>query len=263
MKTGRGVLLAISIIFLGGAGIASAADVVAPAQEQAPAPTGWTFNAAPYAWLAGIDGSIGQFGFPPVDVDASVGDILENFDIGLMGAGEARNGQWGIAMDFMYVRLSADADTPFGVLADHIDVTSTTFTAFGAAEYRLAETPDMSLDILGGARVWSVDTEVDPVGGLLDPLSFSDGDTWVDPMLGAKARVSLTDTVYVTGWGMVGGFGAGSKVSWDVMGALGYSVTDSFSLVGGWRALGVDYENGDFVFDVVQSGPILGAVIRF
>ena len=44
---------------------------------------------------------------------------------------------------------------------------------------------------------------------------------------------------------------------------LGYEVTDSISMIGGYRALGVDYADGDFVFDVVQHGPILGAVFRF
>jgi hypothetical protein len=34
------------------------------------------------------------------------------------------------------------------------------------------------------------------------------------------------------------------------------------SLVAGYRGLGVDYENNGFVFDVVQHGPILGAVFR-
>ena len=47
------------------------------------------------------------------------------------------------------------------------------------------------------------------------------------------------------------------------MGAVGYEVTESTSLIAGYRALGVDYQNGDFLFDVVESGPILGALVRF
>ena len=31
----------------------------------------------------------------------------------------------------------------------------------------------------------------------------------------------------------------------------------------GYRALGVDYENDGFVYDVVQHGPVLGMVFRF
>ena len=47
------------------------------------------------------------------------------------------------------------------------------------------------------------------------------------------------------------------------MGGAGYQFTDSFSAVIGYRAAGVDYENDGFVYDVVQQGPIIGAVFRF
>lgn len=47
------------------------------------------------------------------------------------------------------------------------------------------------------------------------------------------------------------------------MGGVGFDVNTWLSLVGGDRALGVDFQDGDFVFDVVQHGPIFGGVIRF
>jgi hypothetical protein len=62
---------------------------------------------------------------------------------------------------------------------------------------------------------------------------------------------------------MIGGFGAGSDLTWDVLAAAGYQWNDRFSLVAGYRALGVDYDKDGFVYDVVQHGPILGAVFRF
>ena len=67
----------------------------------------------------------------------------------------------------------------------------------------------------------------------------------------------------MTGWGIIGGFGAGSKFMWDVMGGLGYAFTESSSIVAGYRGLGVDYRNDGFVFDVIQHGPIIGAVFKF
>jgi hypothetical protein len=253
-------LLAISGTMLAGA--AFAADPALPPTDQ-PVESGWTFTAAPYLWMAGIEGTIGQFGLPPVDVDASFIDVMENFDIGAMAVGEARNGRFGIAFDFQYIKLSANADTPFGVLADSVEVTSQTLTALAAAEYRVVETDTASVDLMAGGRLWSVDTDIDPQGGLDGPLSFSDGDTWVDPIVGARARVNLSEQFYLTGWGMIGGFGVSSDFTWDVMAALGYEFTDTFSMVGGYRALGVDYTNGSFVFDVVQHGPIIGGVFRF
>src|SRR5262245_31125384 len=114
------VLLAMSAGMLAATSIAAAADAVVPAPAPAPDEERWTFNVAPYIWAAGMDGTIAQFGFPPVSVDASFSDILEHFDIGLMGAGEGRYGDFGLLTDFMYVKLSTSAPTPFGVIANHI-----------------------------------------------------------------------------------------------------------------------------------------------
>jgi opacity protein-like surface antigen len=255
-------LLALPATMLAGAAVA--ADAALPeAPPELPQESGWTFTVAPYLWMAGIEGSIAQFGFAPVDVDASFIDILENFDIGAMAVAEARNGPFGIAMDFQYTKLSVEADTPLGLAAERVEVESETLTALLAGEYRIFETDAASVDLMAGGRLWSVETTIDPRGGPADGLFFSDGDTWVDPIVGARGRADLSDSFYLTGWGMIGGFGVNSDFTWDVMGALGYEVTDSISMIGGYRALGVDYADGDFVFDVVQHGPILGAVFRF
>jgi opacity protein-like surface antigen len=253
-------LLATSMMLM--AGVAFAADPATPSSEL-PAESGWTFAAAPYLWMAGIEGTIGQFGLPPVDVDASFIDVLENFDIGAMMVGEARYDRFGVAFDFQYVKVSAGADTPLGLLSDKVEVTSETLTVLVAAEYRVVETNTASLDLMAGGRLWSVDTDLDPQGGPADPLFFSDGDTWVDPIVGARGRVNLSPEFYLTGWGMIGGFGVASDLTWDVMGGAGYAVSDRVSLIAGYRALSVDYENDGFQFDVVQHGPILGARISF
>jgi len=50
---------------------------------------------------------------------------------------------------------------------------------------------------------------------------------------------------------------------WDIMGGLGYEFTETSSVVVGYRALSVDYSNEGFVFDIVQRGPLMGAVFRF
>lgn len=45
---------------------------------------------------------------------------------------------------------------------------------------------------------------------------------------------------------MVGGFGAASDFAWDVLAGVGYEWNQSFSVVGGYRALGVEYGSGGF-----------------
>jgi hypothetical protein len=116
---------------------------------------------------------------------------------------------------------------------------------------------------MAGLRLWSVDTDLSFSGGVLDGVSRSDGDTWVDPLIGAKGRLDLTSRLYLTGWAMVGGFGVSSDLMWDALGGIGYQFSDTFSTVLGYRGAGVDYAKAGFEYDVIQHGPVLGAVIRF
>ena len=82
--------------------------------------------------------------------------------------------------------------------------------------------------------------------------------------MGLKGSALVGDTnFFVNGWALVGGFGVSSEIMWDVYGAVGYQFTDSFSSTLGFRALGVDYEDDNFVYDITQYGPQLGFLFRF
>ena len=54
-----------------------------------------------------------------------------------------------------------------------------------------------------------------------------------------------------------------SDSAWDVMASVGYEIKDDFSLTVGYRHQEVDYREGDFLFDVELSGPIIGLVFGF
>jgi len=106
-----------------------------------------------------------------------------------------------------------------------------------------------------------VDTDISFAGGPLNGASFSDGDTWVDGLVGVRGNFNITPQVYLTGWGLIGAGQA--DLDWDVAASFGYRFNDSISALAGYRAMGVDYSNDGFVFDVIQHGPVLGMVIRF
>jgi hypothetical protein len=229
-----------------------------------PAPAGWRFTVAPYIWATGIEGTSGLFGLPPQDIEASFSDILENLDGALMIAGEARYDRYSFGLDLMYSKIGASVDTPFGIVADSIDVTNTMFVATGVAGYAVYQTEAANIDLFAGGRLWTTDTDFEFNGGVFDDRSPSDGATWVDPIIGSKFRAALGESSFsLSGWAMLGGFGVSSDFMWDVMGGLGYEITESASVFAGYRALGVDYESDGFVLDVTQQGPVLGGVFRF
>jgi hypothetical protein len=235
-----------------------------PDAKQVESQSGWTFTVAPYFWAAGISGDTAQFGLPEVHMDANFGDLLKNLDFAFMAAGEARYDRYSIFSDIIYTKLGADADTPRGILADSVDVTSKTFAGLLGVGYSVLEDQSGHLDIVGGIRVWSVDTTIGFNGGAVGPIlgEKSDSATWVDGVAGVRGNYFFTPEVYLTGWGLVGAGGA--DVDWDVALGVGYKFNDSVSAIAGYRALGVNYSNDDgFVFDAVQQGPILGVAIHF
>jgi hypothetical protein len=264
MKRALAYAMTCAGIFLLAGGV-KAADVyspVTPETQQVVTEGGWTFSIAPYFWATGISGEVGQFGLPPVDVDADFGDIFDHLDFGAMAIGEARYDRYSIFGDIMYAKISGAAGTPRGILASSVGVSTETFAGLLGAGYSLLDDSSGRLDVVGGVRVWSVDTDISFSGGILDGVSRNDGATWVDAMAGLRGNYSITPKVYLTGWGLVGAGEA--DIDWDVAGAIGYRFNDRISAVAGYRALGVDYSDDDgFVFDVVQQGPILGLVVRF
>lgn len=249
-----------------------AADLPGPAQHFE-TESGWEISVAPfYGWIAGIDGSLAAFGSQRVDIDVTpldlienIDDVIESLDFAIMAAAEVRKDRFGVFTDLVYYQISTDEATP-GPLFSGVEVTDEllVFTALGS--YRIFDSEAAHLDALAGIRVWSVDLNLDFDAGVLPAANFSDGATWVDPVVGVKGRVSLTEHLYLTSWAMIGGFGASSDSSdfmWDLFGAVGYEVRDWLSLVAGFRATHVDFEQDGFVYDVTFYGPLVGAVVRF
>ncbi len=256
-----------AVVALSGVGLANevrAADIyspVTPTVEQIETEDGWTFSVAPYFWAAGLSGDVASFGLPTIDVDASFSDILDNLDFAAMAIGEARNGRYSFFGDVIYTKIENSNATPRGILASTVDVTAETFAGLLGAGYAIADGPSGRLELIGGVKIWSAETKISFNGGFLDGIARSDSATWVDGVAGLRGTYAINSNFYLTGWGYVGAGGA--DIDWDVAGALGYRFNDTVATVVGYRALGVDYNDDGYVFDVVQQGPILGLVIRF
>lgn len=242
---------------------ANAADIttlMAPAAPVQETESGWQFTISPYFWMAGLSGDTAQLGLPTVHIDSSFSDIWSHLDFAASATAEARKDRFSIFTDIAYTKLSGDGKAR-GIFTDTVDVQSETFAALIGVGYTVFEDQQSHLDIVGGAKIWSVDTTISFRGGPLDGVSRDDSKTWVDGMVGVRGNYFFTPEIYLTGWGLVGGGGA--DVDWDVGLGLGYRFNDTISAIAGYRALGVNYDNDGFIFDVVQQGPILGLSIRF
>jgi len=231
--------------------------------EAAAATDGWTFTSAVYLWTAGIDGTMAAFGAPAADASASIGEVLDRLDAGFMGVGEMRRGRFSLAGDVFWVRLSEEKGSAVGPIPARVTVTTESSMWTGVAGYALVRGETATLDAFAGARLWSVDNQLRFGSGPLEGAAARDDATWLDPLVGLKGLARFGGRYFVRGWAVVGGFGAGSDSMWDVMGAVGCRVTDTFSIAVAYRMLSVDYRDDGFAYDIEQSGPMLGVVLEF
>ena len=220
---------------------------------------GWHFIVAPYLWFPGISGTVGALGHD-ASVHVSGSDVLSYFNFGLMGYVEASKDRLVFPVDFMWVRLTDDKGLPendFGQTSAKAYVTESILTPkFG---YRVVDYDRFKIDVLAGIRYWHLGQNLS-----LHPSGFyqSQSANWVDGLGGSKIELGLSDKATITVLGDVGGGAA--ALDYQVAGLLGFKIKPTIALVAGWRYLYVNY-HGDhqFIFDVHESGPILGATFEF
>jgi hypothetical protein len=168
-----------------------------------------------------------------------------------------RYDRFGIFDDLVDTSLSTGGTASAGLL----DASATNEMVVGTpmGEFRAAGAGTTSLDVMVGCTPLERQRKPHADGTARPCRPGRPQRTWVDPMIGVKGRLQGT----APGKGLIGSFGVSSDIAWDALGAVGYEINDHFSVVAGHRALGVDYPNDGFVFDVAQHGPVVSGIVRF
>jgi hypothetical protein len=222
--------------------------------EQSP----WSCRVALYGWAQSLDGEMGVAG-RTADVDLSFNDILKHMDMAFMGAMELSHERWSILADVMYADISGSKDRG-GV---YVRAEQQQFLGNFIVAFEAMKTDSIKFDVYAGARVNSLKATLD-INDRIAPLFHgSDTATWVDPIIGARCQAQLPNDFFFRAVGDVGGFGASSQFTWQAMAGFGYSFHEYGNLLLGYRALGTDYANGGFTYNIVAHGPILGYEFRF
>lgn len=247
-------------------GIAIWNPVASTAAEDAGWREGWHFQLTPYLWMASLEGDAAVIsGLPTVKVDASFDDILDRTDLAVALQAEARRDRLGFVVDLFYLGLSADAYTR-GRIFSKVDLEASSFFGTAAGFYRLVDRERGAFDLFAGARLWNVDTELEfapGTGFLARGRKIDDEETWVDPVIGARGSLQLIGPFSLSAGADIGGFGAASDLTWQMVGTVDFAPWDWLVIRAGYRHLDVDYDHGGFVWDVALSGPIIGASLRF
>ena len=271
------------VLGLSSAPVAYAADMLP--QEAPPVAAerpNWALQVTPYMWAAGLDGHISPFQRgPTVSVDKSFSDVLDDLNLGGFVNIWGRYDRFVLSGDVMYVDttdshaagpLPAFQIPGLGVpippgASVKADVDTKEFMATLQGGYRVVDTPEFTLDALGGARFWYISNDITvtashPAIGSRT-ASHRESFGWVDPVVGLRAFIPVTEKVSIQAQADIGGFGAGSDLTWSVLATLNYNFSDHLSASAGYKVLDVDYDHNGHVFDTRLSGPVIGATYRF
>lgn len=266
---------ALVLVALCGAQAAHAADAVPVREEPAPPADerpGRALQITPYLWAAGLDGALSPFRrAPTIGVEKSFSDIMDDLNFGGFVNVWGRYDRFVLSGDVMYVNTTESHTSgplpplpvpipPGTVVNGSVDTEQFMATLQGG--YRVVETPRFTLDALGGVRFWHISNEV-TVSALGMSRRYGESFGWVDPVAGARAFLGLTDRLSVQAHADIGGFGAGSDLTWSALATVNYVLNDRFSVSAGYKVLDVDYDRNGHVYDARLSGPVLGATLRF
>jgi len=250
-------------------GAASATETL-PEEGIPAAASDWIVQVTPYLWAAGISGDVSPFrAAPTIHVKKSFPETMEDLNFGGFLNFWARRDVYVFSGDVMYSNSTGAKATRVlpnlfpGGLEISGELDSIQFNTTAQVGYRLIDTPEFSFDALAGGRYWYLSNEVTIKTNVLGSISRKESVNWIDPVIGARAFYNITDKLSVLGQADIGGFGAGSKLTWSVFGTVNYTFNQNWTLSAGYKHLAVDYDKNDYVFDIEMSGPVLGVTYRF
>jgi hypothetical protein len=210
-------------------------------------PPEWGRRLGLYLWFTGLKGDIGPEG-RQASIDVSFSDILDDLDFGIMLYYEAGRNRSGYFADLLFIDLGPD-------VRGYADFEQLMLEIGGI--YRWG-TPEQAWDLLYGARYVDLSATLD-----LDLFPRVKGSRdWFEPFVGTRYITQLSDKWSLSVRGNIGGFGAGSDLTWELRAMFLYT-TGKNSWALGWRYMDIDYDRTDFGFDVKLNGPVLAYVWGF
>lgn len=229
--------------------ILSAAVILAPI-ARAEEPKKWSVDASLYFLGAGMDGEVGIAG-ASADLDVDFSDVLENLEFGAMAFARVGRDRWAFTTEVVFMGLAASKDA---ISAD--------FDQW-LVEPRLSYRASPYLDPFVGVRYNNLSGEIRGSFG----RSPSGTQDWLDPILGADFHIPATRELSFVLHGDIGGFGAGSDLTWQLFPYAHWRFAQRASLQAGYRLFDTDYETGsgssEFRYDVLTHGPQLGVTFHF
>jgi opacity protein-like surface antigen len=229
--------------------------------EQTPT-SDWSFNVSPYLWVAAVKVETTLDNSPPSSGDPASDDKYETkLGGGALLAGQLRYKSVGLWVDFVWIQTDTNAIAP-GPFFSGKHLETNFYHSTVAASYLLPTSGNFHVELLAGARYWSVDATVATQAGLLPAASVGHKETWVTPVVGIDFGYDINDKWSFIAKGTAA-IGNHNSDGWEVMGGATYRFGSHWSTTLAYRYLREEYERNYFAYFTNVSGVVLGASYRF
>jgi len=213
------------------------------------------------------------------DVDLDLQDVFEVLNIAISGRAEAWRGDFGLIADGYYMNIGGGGSFTGsgGLLTASVDVEVEQAWLDLLGAYRVARgTWDdtgrlYSVDVQAGVRYSYLKQEVKAgvqIGPIAGQQTLGGSESWWEPVVGVRGAMQVSDRWTLGARADFGGFGVnGDDLQWKALVGADYRPWENTSLKLGWQFYGIDYStnrsDGEFAYDVFQTGPYLGVTFGF
>ncbi|HTS35910.1 MAG TPA: amidohydrolase family protein [Candidatus Solibacter sp.] len=223
---------------------------------------GWWIDTITYLWMQGVHGTVGALGHQ-IGFKASPADLMTRAKPGIQQLFIAQHGRLSITGDVLWTPIEVESSNsllnPAPAMLSKANYSPVTATP--EVGYRVIDGSRIQIDGLTGFRYWHVgaDFTLAPIAGggsLSKPLS------WIDPLVGARIKFPISHKLTAAIQGDAGGWGVGSQLDYQTLGALSYRIRPRWALDAGWRYIYTDYRDGQLHSRIAQSGIVVGVTYR-
>ena len=212
----------------------------------------WEFELTPYLWATGFEShTIADNSSSSSDSDYSY-FAVDHLDAVASFALEARKGRWSMLFDGFYAKYSDSQQSRF---LDKSLALKLGFIEVGAG-YQIIQDKDIS--VIFGARSIYTDSTFEITPGPKVTLRK----TWLDPFIGLKGTLPVTDSWSISMRGDIGGKNDADYVLNTLLSA-DYKITDAIKVKLGYRYMKMKLKQNKLVQDISLSGVQLGLGISF
>jgi hypothetical protein len=242
----------------------------------------WHYTVAPYVWLPTLNATINLPGVPgagaggvPGTATVQIGPntYLSNLNFALPLYVEARNGDWSIFLDVIYMNLGSVQSSVINLGSGPVNIglnvntneSLATLVTTLAGSKRLTRTDTATLEGFVGVQYVGVATTVNwsltgPIGAFPQSGRFSARQDLWDGVAGVKGRLQLGhDSNWFVPYYL--DIGTGAFFTWQGLVGIGYTFSWG-DVVLSYRHMYID-TNGSLLQNTTLSGPMLGVAFHF